>query len=841
MPRPVPPFRRLELSSRARRRFLVGAASTALIKALPAHGQTSARLLPGDDTKAADALGKPFSLIQVPNAVTWERYAVPPFPGSIMGPSPYGGTKHTRWVRRTVDGCWYVLGGDYSLWGWKVSGSGSNLLWKVTPAKPFVFKRLNDYVPPAGQKIPAHVDEAPWMYDSRRDRFLLYPCPRWTTAETPDVIVGHLMFYHPGDDRWEDLGSGKYDPRNNPQLDANGHPYPIGGESDPKWGYYDEVTDKYYMPRATNELLILDAATLAMEWPIHSFGTSPPYQYYDYSWYTACLCFDRVRRRFVTLKAPTNGDLSDPYAYKVLCYEIDTGKYYLLPSNGPPTEMSNPLMLDFEAFVHDERHDLYVCYGGGLRIANHANNLRPTNDLRAIPAEGGAWMKLLPRTAVEPPVRFGQTMHYDPTVKSFFMLGGISDDRQDPEMYFPTIHADALPHAAESKRPAWRNAMAASTWAIVPARNTLADVDPELDPAVNPSGLGKLAPWHGVGGQHMAIEAWNSACYDDSACTLYLGPAGGHADYGGNERYRIRLDADAPAWERFGNPSGCIGNTGILDDGKEASGVYFDGTPRSSHTYNYATYVPDLGPVIARITAPYRLSGDVKKAFSINPSTGAFRLLSDYANAPNSGGIVSVGAACYDATRRCIWMLHTGNVQLQKLDVATGKVTAHGKADNMAAGINWIGHLSEPADALLAVCRVGGTTVDAGINTGLSIFDLRTFSQSALSIEGSFAPGFAGLADGQFVAGIAWDEKRHRLVLWHNETNRGQISTLAPTGDYFRDPWRADALQLDKRNAVIPNAAVPNGTFGRFAFSPTLDGVFLLNGVRQPIYFHAFS
>jgi hypothetical protein len=251
--------------------------------------------------------------------------------------------------------------------------------------------------------------------------------------------------------------------------------------------------------------------------------------------------------------------------------------------------------------------------------------------------------------------------------------------------------------------------------------------------------------------------------------------------------------------------------------------------------------VPDLGPVIARITAPYRLSGDVKKAFSINPSTGALRLLSDYANAPNSGGIVSVGAACYDATRRCIWMLHTGNVQLQNLDVATGKVTAHGKADNMAAGINWIGHLSEPADALLAVCRVGGTTVDAGINTGLSIFDLRTFSQSALSIEGSFAPGFAGLADGQFVAGIAWDEKRHRLVLWHNETNRGQISTLAPTGDYFRDPWRADALQLDKRNAVIPNAAVPNGTFGRFAFSPTLDGVFLLNGVRQPIYFHAFS
>jgi hypothetical protein len=338
----------------------------------------------------------------------------------------------------------------------------------------------------------------------------------------------------------------------------------------------------------------------------------------------------------------------------------------------------------------------------------------------------------------------------------------------------------------------------------------------------------------------MAIEAWNSACYDDAAHTLYLGPAGGHADYGGNERYRIRLDVDEPAWERFGNPSGCIGNTGVLDDGKEASGVYFDGAPRSSHTYNYAVYVPDVGPVIARITAPYRVSGDVMKAFAIDPSNGAFRLLSDYTDARNAGGVLSVGAACYDATRRCIWMLHTGNVQLQKLDVASGKVTAHGKADNMAAGINWIGHLAEP-DALLAVCRIGGTTVDTGVNTGLSIFDLRTFTQSALSIEGSFAPGFAGLADGRFIAGIGWDAKRHRLVLWHNETNRAQISTLTPTGDYFRAPWRADALPVDKRNAVIPTAAVPNGTFGRFAFSPSLDGVFLLNGVRQPVYFHAFS
>jgi hypothetical protein len=383
----------------------------------------------------------------------------------------------------------------------------------------------------------------------------------------------------------------------------------------------------------------------------------------------------------------------------------------------------------------------------------------------------------------------------------------------------------------------WRRSQIADTWTLVPASNTLADVNPENDAAVNPN-YPSSAPWHGISGQGALFTAWNGACYDDVLHEMHIGPAGGHGDYGGNERYRIGLGDNTPAWSCIGKPTGAIGNTGTLNDGNDATGVYFDNRPRSTHTYNYLVHARGVGPVIARLAATHNNAACVAKAWKWDRVTGEFTFLVDYSGVSGVGGILTVGAACYDPTRHCIWMLHTGTTKVLKLDLGTNVVTSHGTADNWTNGNNFLVYV-QSQDCLLSI-GAGGV----GYNdnpSGFSHINLSTFAHTTLSWSGSFASGFASaLSTSMYVVGIAWDEVRQRFVMWHNSTNRAQLSTLTPNGA-FTNAWTAGALTVSGSNTVTPSAPQSNGTYGRFQISPSFDGVFLLNGISEQPYFYAFS
>lgn len=405
-------------------------------------------------------------LRQIAAAVKWNRYALPAFPNSNMGAAPYGGTKHTRWARRTVDGCWYALGGDMNMTSAydppsaAAGGSGLHYLWKVTPGTPFKFELKNTFIPAAGKLIPNRVDEAPWMYDSTRDRFLTYPNPRWPDTTAPGQIVGHLMFYYPATDTWVDLGGGTYtggstfDSNNNPQFDPNGHQYPITSSSGSKWGIYDEVTDKFYITASNSRLMILDAATLTMEWPIMTVGATDP-QVSNPLYHTACLCFDKVRRRLITLRGPlSTGWQTDPAAYHLHYFDIDSRKAGIIPQIGFPFDPNNPIYIDFEALEHDPVNDLYLMYGGCLMLGGSQSNLQATNTMRAIPCGGGEWTELMPVGGVAPQPRYGQTMWTDPTY-GLFELGGINDaGNSNPEMYFPVLDSAAIANGYSTAPPA---------------------------------------------------------------------------------------------------------------------------------------------------------------------------------------------------------------------------------------------------------------------------------------------------------------------------------------------------------------------------------------------------
>jgi hypothetical protein len=369
--------------------------------------------------------------------------------------------------------------------------------------------------------------------------------------------------------------------------------------------------------------------------------------------------------------------------------------------------------------------------------------------------------------------------------------------------------------------------MTANTWAEVPG-NTLASIDPEDNPAINPS-YPSNAPWHGNGGLGAAIGAWNSAAFDPDTDTVHIVCAGGHADYAGNEAYRVALGDESCDWELYRNPTGAIGNTGTLNDGQDATGVYFDGAPRSTHTYGYLVHARGVGVVIARITSPYPGGqNDVKKAFKLT-SAGTYSLLKDY-SAESGIGNSPAGATAYDPTRHCLWVLSTGTAQLYKIDLATGNLTKHGTFDNHAGAYNILVYV--PGSDVLLHITDGSPTLS---NAKFTAWNLSTFAHTAVSFTGSFASGYT--LNGQ--TGAAWTGTR--LLLWDQTTNRAQISALTPTGNLISAAWTASALTVSGSNIVTPSAAPTNGVYGRFGYSSRLNGVFLVNSISEPIYFYALS
>lgn len=99
--------------------------------------------------------------------------------------------------------------------------------------------------------------------------------------------------------------------------------------------------------------------------------------------------------------------------------------------------------------------------------------------------------------------------------------------------------------------------MSAMTVAEVPTSNTLADIDPEDNPALNANYPGN-ATWHALGGHPLIITAWNGACYDPVLDEWWWPNQGGHTDYAGNEPYKLGVRVASPEFVMVRPPSGAL-------------------------------------------------------------------------------------------------------------------------------------------------------------------------------------------------------------------------------------------------------------------------------------------
>ncbi len=375
-------------------------------------------------------------------------------------------------------------------------------------------------------------------------------------------------------------------------------------------------------------------------------------------------------------------------------------------------------------------------------------------------------------------------------------------------------------YAGRYNRPAWRRNMSPNTWVEVPAVNNLSDLNPANDPDINPN-YPDNPEW--MGNHNSIIDAWCGACNDDAV--LWLPLSGGHADYGGNEPYRINLYADSPEWEMVRPPSGAIGNILTTRDGQEATGLYSDGRPRAIHSYNKPVYVPGVGPVISTQGSTwYSGQSGTSRPIFINPVSGE---MDHFYDAPTSGaGTASGSAACYDPSRHSIWRRGSGTANILRFDIDQGAWI------DTQAGTAWSGNVAmeylPEHDCLFIAC--------AFMTNGFAVFDCNAGTYHYPAVTGNFTGmTLSGSCRPRHIPGTT------SIALWDNSTQTTVINTMSFNTDPRTDTWAIGQMPVDQSNIVVPTAKASNGTYGRFFYSESLNGFGVINATDEPIYFYARS
>ena len=366
--------------------------------------------------------------------------------------------------------------------------------------------------------------------------------------------------------------------------------------------------------------------------------------------------------------------------------------------------------------------------------------------------------------------------------------------------------------------PSWVSAQPSQTFGVIPFTNSLADLNPKNNPAINPV-YPSTPEWMG---NHIAIVgAWCGACYDWITDTWWLPLQGGHADYAGNEPYRALLMQEAPEWTMVRWPSGAIGNLLTTNDGNEASGVYSDGQPRAIHSYNRPVWIPGKGPCIPVLGKTSWASNTSTPVFvSIDPDTGNGTL--ETGDNPSPGEVSGAGA-CYDESRHAVWFRGAGTGSFTKRDITAQTWSVVGSTKSVSS--------------YSSVCRLPDDDCllwgNAHLTQGFAVFDCVTGTLHEPTFSGSLAGGCRpGYTQWHWVPSLG------ACIGWDNSSDTTLITRLTPGANPRTDTWTMDTLPVDGANAVTPDVRATNGTYGRFQYSPRMGIAMFFNSTSGPHYFY---
>lgn len=365
--------------------------------------------------------------------------------------------------------------------------------------------------------------------------------------------------------------------------------------------------------------------------------------------------------------------------------------------------------------------------------------------------------------------------------------------------------------------PSWVTSAVSGRWGTVPVSAALSTLDPKSNPAINPNHPGN-PEWYASGHSYI-VTAWCGACFDSDGDALWLPLQGGHADYAGNEPYKLSLNQETPAWTMVRPPSGAVGNLLTTNDSQEASGVYADGQPRSIHSYNKPCYVPGVGPIIvAQGNTSWGGQAGPNKPVKINPVTGLGTLMAT-CTAASLGGGSRLSCSAFDPTRGTqgsIWSRAAGFSKMQRYDVA---------ADTWTQEIG----SSTNSNGYQALCYLPGQDCLLFADSdGLKVFDCANSTWYSPTVTGTGAATWSACQ-------LVYVASTGKAYTWNNASATTDITRIS-----WSDPRTAltvDTLPVDGGNAVTPTAKQTNGTYGRFAYSANLGVFILMNSTSGSVYF----
>lgn len=325
--------------------------------------------------------------------------------------------------------------------------------------------------------------------------------------------------------------------------------------------------------------------------------------------------------------------------------------------------------------------------------------------------------------------------------------------------------------------PAWRTALA--QWQWVQLTNTAAFSG--VTPTTNPGGDYKNR-----------LDSWNGFCAKDSL--VLTAGMGGHADYAGNEAYKLDLSASTPTWVILCQPTPAAQLT-------YDQPYYLDGRPTSTHQY-YSQYVIGDEIILTDFGSAWG-SGNFNTDECV-----AFDLLSnDWKPAgtyPDSPSGPYATARCIDPRDGTIY--YAGDTALHKRHPVTGVYT---KLANWPENGSSVYYRAGAVDTLRnRVVFFGNDYVPT--NGGL-LYNITSNTMSSITFSGT------GVSDIVAEAGnSAW---------YDSGLDRFLVKTGSGNTIYSVNPTTFECSLLSTTGGSSISNAI-NGVFNKFVYVPSLGGYY---------------
>lgn len=343
--------------------------------------------------------------------------------------------------------------------------------------------------------------------------------------------------------------------------------------------------------------------------------------------------------------------------------------------------------------------------------------------------------------------------------------------------------------------PTWLSGASAWTW------GTIADTDlyeQAMTTTTNPSATGTRLGIVAFSG--MAVRYLNSE--------LFIGPAGGHNDYAGNEVYSIVLSANTPAWTRRCLPSSTV----RAQNNTDSSGYEADGRPTARHSYGVQHFIESLGKQFSFGAAAVWGDGNQNAATvdHFDPVTNTFSAAGTYASGPSDIAATSLSSV-QDAQ---------GNVYVLTRNGKLLKWTAASQTWSTVTTFNGGGTDNGATGAALDTTRNRILRLPTGGATGF-VFDLNNSgAASAVTFTGaqSAKPGI--------LSSLVYVPKTDRfyMYLWQEQV----LYEIHPT------TWAVSVKSM----SGTPPAAYSNGyhdLYSRFHYLPNLEVLVVVHDAQSDI------